>query len=664
MKRRIYMILAAALVVAAGWSPLGAARASAQGVNLITNSSVETVSASDSSQPEGWLQGNWGTNAAAFSYDTTGHTGSRSVKVQMNSYTDGDAKWYFAPVSVTAGENYDFSDYYKSTVPTSLVAQFDDGNGNYVYRDVATVAASSGWAQATGSLAVPAGMTHVTVFHLINSVGTLSLDDVSLTPSVAASTPSVAVTSPATGATVNGTVHMTASASDTNGIAGVQFKVDGTNVGQELTAAPYGMDWDTTTLANGSHTVTAVARNTAGVTAVSSGVAVTVNNTTTPPPSGENLVPNPSVETVDALDNTKPLHWQPGAWGANTTQFTYLTNGAHAGSRALQTKVTAYTDGDAKWYFDPVAVTPDTQYRFSDYYKATVQTEVVVAFTMSDGTDYYQTIGLPGASASAWTNFTTTFTVPKGATTMTVYHLIQKKGTLTVDDTKLTTYVPVGFNRALVSLTFDDGYESSYLNGLPLLQKYGFTSTQFIVTNLIDTEGYMTRAQVKAFSSAGSEIGSHSLTHREMTTLTKAQYDKELANSQTKLQNWTGKPVTDFAFPEGLYNQAIVNDAKPLYAATRGVEPGLNGKDNFNAYDVKVQNVDYATTADQVADWVAQAKATKTWLVLVYHAVDPTDTSEFNVTPANLDTQLGAVKNSGVQVLTMQQALAEIMPQL
>jgi peptidoglycan/xylan/chitin deacetylase (PgdA/CDA1 family) len=656
--------MAVALVVATAWSPLGAVRAAAEGTNLIANSSVETVSAEDASQPEGWLQGNWGTNTAAFSYDTAGHTGSRSVKVQMNSYADGDAKWYFTPVAVTAGEKYDFSDYYKSTVPTSLVAQFDDGNGNYSYVDMAAVAASGDWVQATAQLTVPAGMVHVTVFHLINSVGSLSLDDASLTPAAAASTPTVNVTAPAAGTTVSGTVHLTASANDANGIAGVQFKVDGTNVGGEATSAPYRVDWNTTALANGDHTITAVARNTQGATATSDGVVVHVNNTVTPPAPGENLVPNPSVETADPLDATRPLHWQAGAWGTNTTKFTYLATGAHTGSRAVQTKVTAYTDGDAKWFFDPIAVTPDTQYRFSDYYKATVQTEVVVAFTMADGSDYYQTIGMPDASATAWKNFTTTFTVPKGAATMTVYHLIQNKGTLAVDDTNLTPYVPVGFNRALVSLTFDDGYESSYLGGLPLLQKYGFNSTQFIVTNLVGTEGYMSRAQVKAFSTAGSEIGSHSLTHPEMTTLTKAQYDKELANSQTKLQNWVGKPVTDFAFPEGLYNQAIVNDAKPLYAATRGVEPGLNSKDNFNAYDVKVQNIEYTTTAAQVADWVAQAQATKTWLVLVYHAVDPTDTSEFNVTPENLDAQLAAIKSSGVNVLTMQQALAELKPQM
>jgi peptidoglycan/xylan/chitin deacetylase (PgdA/CDA1 family) len=293
---------------------------------------------------------------------------------------------------------------------------------------------------------------------------------------------------------------------------------------------------------------------------------------------------------------------------------------------------------------------------------------VDVAFDMSDGSTAYQIIGLPEPS-SAWANFTTTFTVPQGAVDMTVYHLIHSVGTLTLDDESLTTYKPTGFNRALVSLTFDDGYSNEYTQALPLLQKYGFNSTQFIITSLIGTNGYMTTSQLQSFQASGSEMASHTVTHDDMLTETPAQYDSELSQSQAQLQQWLNVPVTDLAFPEGLYNQAIVTDTKNYYAASRGVEDGLNSKDNFNAYDIKVQNVYNTTTTAQVADWVAQAQATKTWLVLVYHSVDPNlnnpvDSGIYNITPDQLDSQLAVVKSSGVSVLTMQQALAELKPQL
>jgi hypothetical protein len=98
------------------------------------------------------------------------------------------------------------------------------------------------------------------------------------------SPPSVSITAPASGATVSGTITVTASASDNRGVAGVQFRLDGTNGGAEDTAAPYSISWDTTGAANGSHTLTAVARDAAGNTTTSAPVTVTVANSPPPPP--------------------------------------------------------------------------------------------------------------------------------------------------------------------------------------------------------------------------------------------------------------------------------------------------------------------------------------------------------------------------------------------
>jgi len=59
-------------------------------------------------------------------------------------------------------------------------------------------------------------------------------------------------------------VTVSANASDTVGVVGVQFKLDGANLGAEATSAPYSVTWNTTTMANGSHTLSAVARDAAG----------------------------------------------------------------------------------------------------------------------------------------------------------------------------------------------------------------------------------------------------------------------------------------------------------------------------------------------------------------------------------------------------------------
>src|SRR5206468_1752630 len=84
--------------------------------------------------------------------------------------------------------------------------------------------------------------------------------------------PTVGVTAPASGATVSGTsVPVSASASDNVGVVGVQFKLDGVNLGAETTG-PYSVTWNTTTAANDTHTLSASARDAAGNTTTSATV--------------------------------------------------------------------------------------------------------------------------------------------------------------------------------------------------------------------------------------------------------------------------------------------------------------------------------------------------------------------------------------------------------
>jgi len=136
--------------------------------------------------------------------------------------------------------------------------------------------------------------------------------------------PTVSVTAPAGGATVSGSsVAVSASASDNVSVAGVQFKLDGANLGAEDTASPYSVTWDSTTAANGTHQVTAVARDSSGNTATSAVVSVTVNNDTTPPtvsitaPAGGSTVSGSVPVSANASDNVAVVGVQFKVDGAN-----------------------------------------------------------------------------------------------------------------------------------------------------------------------------------------------------------------------------------------------------------------------------------------------------------------------------------------------------------
>ncbi len=119
--------------------------------------------------------------------------------------------------------------------------------------------------------------------------------------------PTVSITAPPAG-NVSGTVSVTANATDNTGVIGVQFKLNGVILGAEDLNSPYSVSWNTLTSANGSYTLTAVARDAAGNTTTSSGVIVTVNNDTqgptvsiTAPPAGD--VSGTINVTANASDN-------------------------------------------------------------------------------------------------------------------------------------------------------------------------------------------------------------------------------------------------------------------------------------------------------------------------------------------------------------------------
>ena len=97
--------------------------------------------------------------------------------------------------------------------------------------------------------------------------------------------PSVSVTAPSDGTTVTGAVTLTANASDNVGIVGVQFRLDGANLGAEDGSSPYSVPWATATTSDGLHVLTARARDAAGNVTTSPPVNVTVSNAA-PPPSG------------------------------------------------------------------------------------------------------------------------------------------------------------------------------------------------------------------------------------------------------------------------------------------------------------------------------------------------------------------------------------------
>ncbi|MFH1151112.1 MAG: polysaccharide deacetylase family protein [Actinomycetota bacterium] len=219
-----------------------------------------------------------------------------------------------------------------------------------------------------------------------------------------------------------------------------------------------------------------------------------------------------------------------------------------------------------------------------------------------------------------------------------------------------------GFERAIVTVTFDDGYQSIYDAALPIMNAQGIKSTQFIATGNIDSDPFfMTSAELVTLASQGHELASHSVTHADLRSLTPEQLAAELSDSKTYLQTLTGGAVYNFAYPFGFYDATVIAAVQQYYDAARCSDVGYITLIDFDEYLIKTQYVLNTTTPAEVQGWIDHARANRYWLVLLYHQVDDLG-GEYSTTPANFDTEMSYLHGTGVAVLTMQDALQEIRP--
>ncbi len=187
---------------------------------------------------------------------------------------------------------------YQATWNTTTLA-----NGNYTVRALARDAAGN-----TGRSAAV----------------TLTVDNSTAADTTA---PSVGLTAPAAGASVSGTVTVSANASDNVGVSSVQFTLNGVNLGSPDATAPYAVNWNTTSAADGAYELRAIARDAAGNATTSASRRVTVTN-------------RPSTPTADTQRPTVSITSPSGGRVSGTIQIR-----ASASDNVGVARVTIAVDG-------------------------------------------------------------------------------------------------------------------------------------------------------------------------------------------------------------------------------------------------------------------------------------------------------------------------------
>jgi peptidoglycan/xylan/chitin deacetylase (PgdA/CDA1 family) len=127
-----------------------------------------------------------------------------------------------------------------------------------------------------------------------------------------------------------------------------------------------------------------------------------------------------------------------------------------------------------------------------------------------------------------------------------------------------------GPTEPVVVITFDDGFRSVYQDAFPVLERYGFPATVFLVTDYcgkanswpgqpiyIERNALLEWGEIKEMSTKGITFGSHTRTHPDLTKISPRHAEEELTGSKKRIEDVTGCPVDTCAYPYGAYNTIV-----------------------------------------------------------------------------------------------------------
>jgi peptidoglycan/xylan/chitin deacetylase (PgdA/CDA1 family) len=532
---------------------------------LILNGDLEIAGASG---PANWVAGHWGNNDPVFTYPVAGVGGGKAAQTTVRTYSSGDAKWAPEPVVVVPGTEYTYSDQYKASIGSTLENEYQMSDGSFQYQFLAALPPASSFTEARATFKVPAGARTVSVFHYLEGVGTLTIDQVVL------------------------------------------------NEAGGVTPPP------------------------------------------PPPPSADNLIPNPTL----APDSTgvRPLSWRNNRYGSNSATFDYPIT-AEAGT-GLRVTVSSYVGGDAKWYHEEIPVAAGDFYEFSDQYRGTAPSYLGIQFRKNDGSFIYPNLGAIVPS-SGWQTLDRSFSVPAGAVGMIVYHAAQGNGTLETAAYSLKKVAndPTKFSQGMLSISFDDGEFSAYENTVSVLDPLGLKSTHFIVSDYLSDNfpGYIKPPEVLDLEARGHEIGAHTRSHPDLTTLTAAEMQNEIAGSKNDLLALGVKEVNAIAYPFGAYDQQVEDlVAQDGFLGARSTNDGQNLR-NTDKFALKRVPVNIGTTLASVQNEIGKALANKSWLVLVFHNIDNSGNT-YSTSPSTFKQIANYIKQSAIKVVTISQGIGEM----
>jgi peptidoglycan/xylan/chitin deacetylase (PgdA/CDA1 family) len=109
-----------------------------------------------------------------------------------------------------------------------------------------------------------------------------------------------------------------------------------------------------------------------------------------------------------------------------------------------------------------------------------------------------------------------------------------------------------------VVITFDDGYQDLYSTAFPILATHRFKAVAYIVSSFVGQPRYVSKDQILEMDRGGIQIASHTVNHPNLAGSSFGSTMYQLVESKRWLEQLTGHPVVDFAYPSGKYSSQVI----------------------------------------------------------------------------------------------------------
>lgn len=215
--------------------------------------------------------------------------------------------------------------------------------------------------------------------------------------------------------------------------------------------------------------------------------------------------------------------------------------------------------------------------------------------------------------------------------------------------------------RALVTLSFDDGWRSVYDNAFPTLKRSGFKATHYIVSGYLDSFQlplYMNVEHIRELYLAGHEIGCHTVSHRHLPLEPVALIESEVDRSKSYLMQ-LGFAVSTFAYPFGEYDVRVIGQVRRSgFVAARSTIEGLNDA-STDPMLLRTRAVRVDTKLSEVTEWLESAVREKQWLILMFHQIDE-EGREWSARPSMLEGIVERISRHDIRVVTVSEAARQL----